>query len=100
MSTATKTEHNLSISADEIENYNASKLREFLRKQSHLDLSEKVFEILEKEEISGCAFLQTTREKFLKYKMPGGPASVLANFAKKCDEKIKSSPGESQKFVK
>ena len=80
------------ILADEIEKYNASKLREFLRKQN-LGLSEKVFEILEKEEICGRAFLQITREKFLKYKMPGGPASVLANFAKKC------SPGESQKFV-
>ncbi len=73
--------------ADEVKKYKTKELIDFLCKKEDLDLSEKVFEILEKEEISGCDFLKTTKQDFQEYGLKGGPATRLANFAKECKEK-------------
>ncbi|GES90242.1 hypothetical protein GLOIN_2v1655004 [Rhizophagus clarus] len=37
----------------------------------------------------GCDFLKTSKEEFLSYRLLGGPAKRLADFAKKCKEKKK-----------
>ncbi|GES98287.1 hypothetical protein GLOIN_2v1869616 [Rhizophagus clarus] len=73
--------------ADEIKKYKTKELIDSLRKEEDLELSEKVFEILEKQEVNGRDFLKTTKEEFLSYGMPGGPAKRLADFAKECKEK-------------
>ncbi|PKY60916.1 hypothetical protein RhiirA4_485213, partial [Rhizophagus irregularis] len=62
------------------------KLIEYLQGQG-LGLSEKVFEILEEEEVSGRAFLKTSKEEFQNYGIKGGPATILVDFAKECKEK-------------
>ena len=58
-----------------------------MRKEKDLELSGKVFKILEKEEVNGRDFLKVTEEKLRSYGMAGGPASRLADFAKECKEK-------------
>ena len=75
--------------ADEIKKYKIKALIEYLRKEGDLELSEKVFEILEKQEVNGRDFLKITEEKLEKWGMPGGPATRLADFAKECKEKKK-----------
>ncbi|PKK58612.1 hypothetical protein RhiirC2_325011 [Rhizophagus irregularis] len=75
--------------ADEIKKYKTKELIDFLRKEEDLELSEKVFEILEKEEVNGRDFLKATKQDFRDYGMNGGPASRLADFAKECKEKKK-----------
>ncbi|PKK47223.1 hypothetical protein RhiirC2_803698 [Rhizophagus irregularis] len=57
-------------------------LIDFLRKEEDLELSEK-----------------TTKEKFLSYGMPGGPAKRLADFAKECKDK-KSKAFSSYRSLK
>ncbi|CAG8651475.1 6136_t:CDS:2 [Paraglomus brasilianum] len=53
--------------------------------------SETAIKILEKEEITGSAFLEMTEEKFRSLGMPAGPASDLADFAKELGKhKLKS----------
>src|SRR2546429_8260795 len=87
-STSTTVAGNETVSlADEIKKYKTKELIDFLRKEEDLELSEKVFEILEKQEVNGRDFLKTTKEEFLSYGMPGGPAKRLADFAKDCKEK-------------
>ena len=44
-------------------------------------------EITRKQRVNGHDFLKTTKEEFLSYGMPGGPAKRLADFAKDCKEK-------------
>ena len=51
-----------------------------------MELSEKVFKILEREEINGRDFLKMTEEKLCSYGMVGESASRLADFAKECIE--------------
>src|SRR6185369_13334625 len=89
-STSTSVIINESVTlAEEIKKYETKELIDFLRKKEDLKLSEKVFGILEKEEVNGPAFLKITEEKLRSYGMPGGPALVLADFAKECKEKKK-----------
>ena len=65
-----------------VRKYKTNELINFLRKEEDLELSETAIKILEKEEITGRAFLKITEEKLRSYGMPGGPASDLADFAK------------------
>ncbi|RIA88879.1 hypothetical protein C1645_773775, partial [Glomus cerebriforme] len=48
-----------------VRKYKTKELIDFLRKEEDLELSGKVFEILEKEEITGRAFLKLTEEKLI-----------------------------------
>src|SRR5215204_4499719 len=73
--------------ADEIKKYDTVKLIEFLRGQEYLGLSETVLGILEKEEVNGYDFLDSTKEELQDYGMKGGPATRLVKFAKECKEK-------------
>ena len=76
---------------DEIKKYKAKELIDFLRKEEDLELSETAIKILEKEEITGRAFLKITKEELRSYGMPGGPASDLVDFAKELGKrKLKS----------
>jgi hypothetical protein len=79
--TATE-EKNAPTLAEVVRKYKTKELIDFLSKEEDLELSERVFEILEKEEINGRDFLKTSKEEFLSYGMPGGPAKRLADFAK------------------
>ena len=89
-STSTSVIINESVTlAEEIKKYKTKELIDFLRKKEDLDLSEKVFEILEKEEVNGSDFLKISKEELRSYGMPGGPATRLADFAKECEKKKK-----------
>jgi hypothetical protein len=50
-------------------------------------LDEDDLEIIRKQKITGRAFLKTCKEEFERYGMLGGPATVLADFAKECKGK-------------
>jgi hypothetical protein len=77
--------------ADEIKKYKTEALIEYLRKEEDLDLEEEDFEIIRKQRVNGRDFLKTTKEEFLSYGMPSGPAKRLADFAKDCkDKKLKA----------
>ena len=66
-------------------------LIDFLRKEMDLKLSEMAIKILEKEEITGRAFLKITEEKLRSIGLGLGPASDLADFAKELGKrKLKS----------
>src|SRR5436853_4051996 len=87
-STSTNVARNETVSlADEIRKYKTKELIDFLRKEVDLELSEKVFEILEKQEVNGRDFFKITEEKLEKWGMSGGPATRLVDFAKECKEK-------------
>src|SRR5215208_2866800 len=87
-STSTTIAGNETVSlADEIKKYKTKELIDFLHKEEDLELSEKVFEILEKQEVNGRDFLKITEKKLEKWDMPGGPATRLVDFAKECKEK-------------
>jgi hypothetical protein len=87
-STSTNVARNETVSlADEIKKYKTKELIDFLRKEVDLELSEKVFEILEKQEVNGRDFFKITEEKLEKWGMSGGPATRLVDFAKECKEK-------------
>src|SRR5947199_975684 len=90
--TATE-EKNAPTLAEVVRKYKTSELINFVRKEEDLSLSEKVFEILEKEEVNGREFLKITEYKLIRYpyNLPGGPASRLADFAKELSKrKLKS----------
>ncbi len=79
VSTSTTVAGNESVSlADDIKKYKTKELLDFLRKEEDLELSDKVFEILEREEVNGRDFLKITEEKLEKWGMPGGPATRLS----------------------
>src|SRR5581483_7265267 len=87
-STSTTTTGNEAITlADEIKKYKMAELIDFLRKEEDLGLDDDDLEIFQKQKITGRAFLKTSKEEFEHYGMLGGPATVLADFAKKCREK-------------
>ncbi|GES90374.1 hypothetical protein GLOIN_2v1502041 [Rhizophagus clarus] len=73
--------------AEEIKKYKTEALIEYLRKEEDLGLDEDDLEIFRKQKITGRAFLKTSKEEFERYGMLGGPATVLADFAKECKEK-------------
>ena len=58
-----------------------------MSKEEDLELSETVIKILEKEEITGRAFLKITEEKLRSIGLGLGPASDLADFAKELGER-------------
>ena len=88
--TATE-EKNAPTQAEVVRKYKTKELIDFLRKEEDLELSGKVFEILEKEEITGRAFLKITEEKLRSIGLGLGPASDLADFAKELGKrKLKS----------
>ena len=89
-STSTSVIENESVTlAGEIKKYETKELIDFLRKKEDLKLSQKVFEVLEKEEINGPAFLKITKEELRSIGLGLGPAMVLADFAKECKKKKK-----------
>src|SRR6185369_1299960 len=89
-STSTSVIENQSVTlAGEIKKYETKELIDFLRKKEDLKLSQKVFEVLEKEEINGPAFLKITKEELRSIGLGLGPAMVLADFAKECKKKKK-----------
>ncbi|PKC56958.1 hypothetical protein RhiirA1_473242 [Rhizophagus irregularis] len=59
--------------SDVVKDFNTEELIEYLKKKN-LKLEESHFEILRKEEISGLAFLDTTKDEFRSYglKLPEG----------------------------
>jgi hypothetical protein len=73
--------------ADEIKKYKTQELLDFLSKEEDLGLDDDDLEIIRKQKITGRAFLKTSKEEFERYGMLGGPATVLADFAKECKEK-------------
>ncbi|GBB98538.1 hypothetical protein RclHR1_32550003 [Rhizophagus clarus] len=73
--------------ADEIKKYKTKELIDFLCKEEDLELEEEDLEIIRKQRVNGRDFLKTTKEEFLSYGMPGGPAKRLADFAKECKER-------------
>jgi hypothetical protein len=87
-STSTTVAGNETVSlVDEIKKYKTEALIEYLRKEEDLSLDDDDLEIFRKQKITGRAFLKTSKEEFERYGMLGGPATVLADFAKECKEK-------------
>ena len=73
--------------AEVVRKLNTERLIDFLKEQEDLQLDEDDFKILRDEKITGRAFLKLTEEKLQRYGMKGGPAIVLADFAKEVKEK-------------
>jgi hypothetical protein len=72
---------------EEIKKYDTETLIKFLKDQEqNLKLNEIHFDILIKEEITGCEFLDLSQEELERWGMPGGPAKRLIKFAKECKE--------------
>ena len=87
-STSTTVAGNETVSlADEIKKYKTEALIEYLWKEEDLGLDNDDLEIFRKQKITGRAFLKTSKEEFERYGMLGGPATILADFAKDCKEK-------------
>ena len=62
-----------------------------MSKEEDLELVQEDYDIIEKERVTGRAFLKITEEKLRSYGMPGGPSSDLADFAKELGKrKLKS----------
>ncbi|PKB93069.1 hypothetical protein RhiirA5_442438 [Rhizophagus irregularis] len=59
-------------------------------KKKNLKLEESHFEILRKEEISGLAFLDTTKEDFRSYGLKACPATTLAKFIEGLSQKLQN----------
>ena len=88
--TSTTVARNETVSlVDEIKKYKTEALIKYLRKEEDLGLDDNDFEIIRKQKIMGRAFLKTSKEEFERYGMLGGPATVLADFAKDCKDKKK-----------
>jgi hypothetical protein len=85
-STSVTAEYDSSTLANEIRKYKWDELIKFLRKQN-LDLSPKVINTLEGEEINGRVFLKMSKEEFLSIGLGFRPAKDLADFAKECRKK-------------
>jgi len=81
------TENETATLANEIKNYEVHELISFLRVKKDLKLGEKIFEILEKKEINGRAFLKLTDEKLCSVGLALDPATVLVDFAKEWEKK-------------
>jgi hypothetical protein len=94
VSTSTSATGNDSLTlADEIKKYKTVELIDFLQKKEDLELDDDDLEILRKQKVNSRAFLKLTEEKLIHhpYNLPGGPALVLADFAKECkDKKLRS----------
>jgi hypothetical protein len=88
--TATE-EKNAPTLAEVVRKYKTKELIDFLSKEEDLELVQEDYDIIEKERVTGRAFLKITEEKLRSYGMPGGPSSDLADFAKELGKrKLKS----------
>ncbi|CAB4373214.1 unnamed protein product [Rhizophagus irregularis] len=75
--------------SDVVKDFNTEELIEYLKKKN-LKLEESHFKILRKEEISGLAFLDTTKEDFRSYGLKAGPATTLAKFIEGLSQKLRN----------
>ena len=75
--------------SDVVKDFNTEELIEYLKKKN-LKLEESHFKILRKEEISGLAFLDTTKEDFWSYGLKAGPATTLAKFIEGLSQKLRN----------
>ncbi|RHZ81442.1 hypothetical protein Glove_120g113 [Diversispora epigaea] len=73
----------MSEQSEVVRKYNTEQLISFFRGKEDLQLNDAHFEILRNEEITGRDFLIITEQKLERYGMKGGPATRLADFAKK-----------------
>jgi hypothetical protein len=96
---AKKKHEETDLTEEVIKKYNTAEIIEFLREQD-LDLSETALKILEDEEVNGRSFFILTEEKLHRYGMKGGPASVIADFAKKCKKLRSFSSYRTKKDLK
>src|SRR5256885_433509 len=77
--------------ADKIKKYDTTKLIDFLCGKKDLGLNDDNLKIIKKRKINGQAFLKITKEDLEQHGMELGPASNIADFAKKCkDKKLRS----------
>jgi hypothetical protein len=79
--TATE-EKNVPTQAEVVRKYKTKELIDFLSKEEDLELDDDDLKIIEKEKITGRAFLKITEEKLRSIGLGLGPASDLADFAK------------------
>src|SRR3954447_5591723 len=90
-SITTTEEKNAPTLAEVVQKYKTKELIDFLSKEEDLVLDDDDLKIIEKEKITGRAFLKITKEELRNYEMAGGPASDLADFAKELGKrKLKS----------
>ncbi|CAG8753958.1 12406_t:CDS:2 [Gigaspora rosea] len=75
-------EKNVPTITEVVRNYKTKELIDFLRKEKDLVLDDDDLKIIEKEKITGRAFLKTTKEEFRSLGLGFGPASDLADFIK------------------
>ncbi|RGB22949.1 hypothetical protein C1646_775240 [Rhizophagus diaphanus] len=75
--------------SDVVKDFNTEELIEYLKKKN-LKLEESHFKILRKEEISGLAFLDTTKEDFQNYGLKAGTATTLAKFIEGLSQKLRN----------
>ena len=75
--------------SDMVKDFDTEELIEYLKKKN-LKLEESHFKILHKEEISGLAFLDTTKEDFRSYGLKAGPATKLAKFIEGLSQKLRN----------
>lgn len=73
--------------ADEIKTYKTAQLISFLRGKEDLEFGEKVFEMIEKEEINGRSFLKLTEGNLRMVGIGLDPATTLIDFVKECENK-------------
>ncbi|CAG8698767.1 1086_t:CDS:2, partial [Ambispora gerdemannii] len=66
--------------------------------QDKLDLEDDDIDIIKKNRVSGPAFLELTLEKLLAspYKLPGGPAEVIANLVNKIKGEEQATTASNQ----
>ncbi|PKK57187.1 hypothetical protein RhiirC2_798519 [Rhizophagus irregularis] len=71
-----------------VENWDTETLIDYLKEQN-LKLDDDDLGILRKQKVTGLSFLDLTEEKYEKWGMAGGPATLLAKEAKTLKEKPK-----------
>src|ERR1051325_5552859 len=74
-----------SETTEDIVQYDTEHLIKFLKK--NISVKEEQLNILREQEVTGYTFFETTEDTFRSYGLKGGPAKILANFAKSCVEK-------------
>jgi hypothetical protein len=84
---STTEEKNAPTLAEVVRKYKTSELIDFLRNEEDLELDDEDCEIIRNQKVNGRAFLRLTEEKLRSYGMKGGPATVLAEFAKELSKR-------------
>src|SRR6185312_16272926 len=75
--------------ADVVKDFDTEELIEYLRKKN-LKLKESHFKIFRKEEITGSAFLDMTKDEFRSIGLALGPAKALVKFIEALGQKLRS----------